>query len=306
MVLHLSWRLGLPEEHLKKFDSTGILSTEILISLVYEWRLDIKIFKTSPHHSNDNPRLRTTDLIVFSRENRYFSEAGCTHLGIQQCLTETGELATFNLLLLPKPLPFSSLLKIIHLSFYHRLLPSSNRDTKEPPIIFSRSNTLLTTQQWLEPSIGSSGHVTFYLLGLWNWDQEQDCWSQLPAGPLIGEDRIWEAVYSTLGTRSRERLKTQWLGHRKGSRDCKWRESIIRSTCGGQPLPSLGSVPFSIPSFRETSLFLIHHLHFSLSLLKLGLALASTKNVLINPVTLLPLILISTLVPMWGHHETHT
>lgn len=155
-------------------------------------------------------------------------------------------------------------------------------------------------------SMDSSRWVTSYLLGLWNWDQEQDCWSQLPAGPLTGEDGIWVAVYSTLGTGSRERLKAQWLGHRKGSRDCKWRESIIRSTCGGQDLPSLGSVPLSIPSFCETSLFLIHHLHFSLSLLKLGLALASTKKVLINPVTLFPLILFSTLVPVWGHDETHT
>lgn len=74
-------------------------------------------------------------------------------------------------------------------------------------------------------------------------------------------------------------------------------ERVNLQMYGCQALPSLGSVPFSIPSFRETSLFLIHHLRFSVSLLKLGLALASTKNVPINPATLFPLALLSTLIP---------
>ena len=42
---------------------------EILMYLVWECCLDIKIFKSSPCHSSDKPRLRTTDLVQFSHVN---------------------------------------------------------------------------------------------------------------------------------------------------------------------------------------------------------------------------------------------
>ena len=42
---------------------------EILIYLVWEYCLDIKIFKSSPYHSSNKLRLRTIDLVQFSRVN---------------------------------------------------------------------------------------------------------------------------------------------------------------------------------------------------------------------------------------------
>lgn len=110
---------------------------------------------------------------------------------------------------------------------------------------------------------------------------------------------LWGHIFYHENWEQRNAVRKQRRNNESSpSRSINWRQPFIRFTyefLSWFPGPSLGSVAIFIPSFYEGSLFLIYHLQFFLSQLKLGITLTGgKKKVLTNSVILFFPYLIST------------